>query len=68
MEKCKSLLFYFSKGEIMLWCLSIMLIIISFLVFGLFETWAADLKLWQFYLNRRLQTWSTISGFRLLQY
>lgn len=33
MEKCKSLLFYFSKGEIMLWCLSIMLIIISFLVF-----------------------------------
>lgn len=33
MKKCKSLLFYFSKGEIMLWCLSIMLIIISFLVF-----------------------------------
>ena len=33
MKKCKSLLFYFSKGEIILWCLSIMLIIISFLVF-----------------------------------
>lgn len=33
MEKCDSLLYYFSKGEIILWCLSIMLIIISFLVF-----------------------------------
>lgn len=32
-EKTKSLLNYFTKAEILLWCISVMLILVSFIIF-----------------------------------